>query len=274
MKKIRILIVDSWSVNLALFENFFLEYAEVVEIKTAADCISGWEIYNSFQPDLIVIEPYGISGFSFLEKIREREISQSIKTVVIAVTSQDMVGDREIHLLAGFDSYISRPVVFKEFRKEIFKLVPQLRILVERAENKTIPCRILTVTADPLMSAFLVKPLEQNYPGGATVDITENSNETMNFLHKHFSEKKENNGGIDVVLLDLDLPGRKNGPNAYQLSMLIKAKYPEVVTAGLTTFFMLDSKKKCLDSGMDFLFDVGGPNKVLAREIIRALYQV
>lgn len=273
MKKIKILFIDTCGSSAILFQGNFLEYGEIVEIKTAANCLSAWELYNSFKPDLITIQPYGIGGIQFIKDIREQEYSEGIKTAVIAITSQNLFGDKEKYLLAGFDSYVPKPVNFIELKKEILRCVPKFSALLEAAKNKPIPCRVLTVTADPLMRAFLVKPLEKKYPGGAMVDITERSNEAMNFLHKLFSENIINSR-VDVVLIDLDLPGHRNGPDAYQLSMLIKTKYPEIITAGLTTFPMLDSKKQCLQSGMDFLFDVSAPNEVLVREITKALYPV
>lgn len=274
MKKIKILLIGSIELDLVVLNGYLLEYKKAVEIKTATNYDSAYEIYNSFRPDLIIIEPYGIGGIEFIKNIREQEYSGDVKTAIIAATSQNMIGDREMYLSAGFDSHIPKPIKFEELKKEIFNLVPKFSLLLEQAKNEVIPCRILTVTADPLMSVFTVKPLEQHYPGGAKIEITENSNETLKFLHKEFVQNFEDEDMIDVVLLDLDLPGRNKGPDAYQLSALIKSRYPQIICGGFTTFSTPERQKQSLWSGMSFLFDVSQSSEVLAKEITKALYPV
>lgn len=270
MKKLKVLLFDSWHVNIYLLEIFFSDYEEIFQVKTAIDFDSACKIYDDFKPEVVVMEHYGTRGLDFLKKIRAEETGQNVKAVVIAATSQNMIGDKEDCLQAGFNAFFPKPVEFKEFKKELSKLIPDFKSYLLQEKK----CRVLTVTADPLMSVFLVKPLEQDYPGGALVDITENSNETLNYLAKSFSAKFEDNNGVDVVLLDLDLPGKKNGPNAYQLSMLIKDRYPQIICGGFTTFSTQENQKMSLQAGMNFLFDANKPTADLTREITKALYPV
>lgn len=272
MEDLKILLFDPSAIDNALMENFFTDYKNI-RVKTVIDFDSAWEIYQNFSPGLIIMEPYGTKGMILLKKIRDKEMGQKTKTILIAATSQNMIGDRKMFLKMGFDFFVPKPINFNE----LATLISELITGPKTSRNQEKKCRILTVTADPLMSAFFVRPLEKSYPGGAAIDIMENSNEIVNFLHQQFLgkvEDNEENEGVDVVLLDLDLPGRRNGPDAYQLAASIKFKYPQIICGGFTTFSTPENQKRSLQAGMDFLFNANDSSKLLAQKITRALYPV
>jgi two-component system cell cycle response regulator DivK len=66
-------------------------------------------------PDLVLmdIQLPDIDGLEALERLRADERSASLP--VVALTAQAMEGDRERFLAAGFDGYLSKPVVIAEF---------------------------------------------------------------------------------------------------------------------------------------------------------------
>lgn len=75
---------------------------------------SGEEALNQIHldvPNLIIMDIWlrGIDGIEALKHIREHDGLRGIP--VIAVTANAMAGDREKYLAAGFDEYVSKPIL-------------------------------------------------------------------------------------------------------------------------------------------------------------------
>ena len=75
---------------------------------------SGDEALRGFMengPDLIImdIRLHGLDGIEVLNRIRQDQTLR--ETPVIAVTANAMSGDREKYLDAGFNEYISKPIL-------------------------------------------------------------------------------------------------------------------------------------------------------------------
>lgn len=75
---------------------------------------SGEDALHNIQqdfPDLIIMDIWlhGIDGIAVLQGIR-RDV-QLASIPVIALTANAMLGDREKYLAAGFDDYISKPIL-------------------------------------------------------------------------------------------------------------------------------------------------------------------
>ncbi len=70
--------------------------------------------FNRNIPDLVImdIRLHDLDGIEILNRIRQDERLRN--TPVIAVTANAMAGDREKYLEAGFDEYISKPIVDME----------------------------------------------------------------------------------------------------------------------------------------------------------------
>jgi CheY-like chemotaxis protein len=62
-------------------------------------------------PDLVImdIRLHGMDGIEVLNRIRQDDALR--RTPVIALTANAMSGDRQKYLDAGFDEYISKPIV-------------------------------------------------------------------------------------------------------------------------------------------------------------------
>jgi two-component system cell cycle response regulator DivK len=62
-------------------------------------------------PDLVILDIWlpGMDGIEVLQQIRQD--SRLRHTAVLALTAHAMTGDREKYLAAGFDEYVSKPIV-------------------------------------------------------------------------------------------------------------------------------------------------------------------
>jgi len=115
------LVIDDDPVNLELMTYLLRAFGH-----TATPATSTAEALNVVRRehfDLILcdIQMPGADGFDFLTALEE----QDRHTIpVIGVTALAMVGDREKVLSAGFDGYITKPIVPETFVRDIEKYLP------------------------------------------------------------------------------------------------------------------------------------------------------
>ena len=81
-------------------------------------------------PDLIIMDIWlhGMDGSEVLGRIRQDEALR--KVTIVALTANAMAGDREKYLAAGFDEYVSKPIL------DIEKFFATLRHLLLPIEPK------------------------------------------------------------------------------------------------------------------------------------------
>jgi len=109
MKKV--LIVEDNSDNMDVLEAFLEDDYELLE---ATDGKMGLEMAIDEKPDLILLD-ISLPEMDGLQVIAEIRRNQEIKnTPVIALTAYAMLGDKERFLEAGFDEYMSKPIVDEE----------------------------------------------------------------------------------------------------------------------------------------------------------------
>ena len=80
----------------------------IVEYENGTDALAG---LRAERPDLVLLDISlpGMDGNEILARIRS---DQSLRTLpVIALTAHAMTGDREKYLAAGFDDYVTKPIV-------------------------------------------------------------------------------------------------------------------------------------------------------------------
>jgi two-component system, cell cycle response regulator DivK len=83
------------------------------------------EAFRARKPDVIIMDLWleGIDGMEVLRRIRADHALMSIP--IIALTAQAMHGDRERCLAAGFNDYISKPLVqVNELLNAVGRLLP------------------------------------------------------------------------------------------------------------------------------------------------------
>src|SRR5881409_2994778 len=86
--------------------------AERFAVDMARDGKSGWELAQTYQYDVIILDLMlpGLTGGEVLNRIRK---SKS-QVPVLILTARDSIGDKVEHFEAGADDYLTKPFAFAE----------------------------------------------------------------------------------------------------------------------------------------------------------------
>jgi two-component system cell cycle response regulator DivK len=101
-------VVEDNADNRLLLQAILGDQFDLVEYENGADAISG---FARSKPDLVLLDISlpGMDGNEILQRIRKDVVLRDLP--VIALTAHAMAGDREKFLAAGFDDYITKPIV-------------------------------------------------------------------------------------------------------------------------------------------------------------------
>ena len=101
-------VVEDNADNRLLLQAIFDSMYEVVEYENGTDALAG---LTASLPDLVLLDISlpGMDGNEILARIRADEHLKRLP--VIALTAHAMAGDREKYLTAGFNDYITKPIV-------------------------------------------------------------------------------------------------------------------------------------------------------------------
>ena len=101
-------VVEDNADNRLLLQAILDGLYEVVEYENGVDALAG---LAAKLPDLVLLDISlpGMDGNEILARIRADE--QLRRLPVIALTAHAMAGDREKYLSAGFNDYITKPIV-------------------------------------------------------------------------------------------------------------------------------------------------------------------
>lgn len=93
---------------------------DLVEYDNGADALAG---IASAKPDLVLLDISlpGMDGNEILKRIRADHALRRLP--IIALTAHAMAGDRERFLSAGFDDYITKPIVDEQ---QLFDAISRL----------------------------------------------------------------------------------------------------------------------------------------------------
>lgn len=109
MNKKKILIIDDDNRNIfALSATLKTRSFECVSSLSAEEAISllkNSEHFDAILIDMMMPDMDGYEAIPLIKKIPKHQ-----KTLVVAVTAQAMVGDKEKCLLSGADYYVSKPI--------------------------------------------------------------------------------------------------------------------------------------------------------------------
>ena len=101
-------VVEDNADNRLLLQAILDGLYDVVEYENGVDALAG---LAATLPDLVLLDISlpGMDGNEILARIRADESLRQLP--VIALTAHAMAGDREKYLAAGFDDYITKPIV-------------------------------------------------------------------------------------------------------------------------------------------------------------------
>lgn len=101
-------VVEDNADNRLLLQAILGDDFDLVEYENGTDALAG---FARARPDLVLLDISlpDMDGTEILRKIRADAALRSLP--VIALTAHAMTGDREKFLAAGFDDYITKPIV-------------------------------------------------------------------------------------------------------------------------------------------------------------------
>ncbi|HEY8175365.1 MAG TPA: response regulator [Gemmatimonadaceae bacterium] len=101
-------VVEDNADNRLLLQAILGDEYDLVEYENGADALDG---FARSKPDLVLLDISlpGMDGKEILQRIRHDLTLRNVP--VIALTAHAMAGDREKFLAAGFDDYITKPIV-------------------------------------------------------------------------------------------------------------------------------------------------------------------
>jgi CheY-like chemotaxis protein len=103
-----IAVVEDNADNRLLLQALLGERYDLVEFDNGVDALAG---LSASLPDLVLLDISlpGMDGNEILSRIRDDDRLRPLP--VIALTAHAMSGDREKYLRAGFNDYITKPIV-------------------------------------------------------------------------------------------------------------------------------------------------------------------
>jgi CheY-like chemotaxis protein len=108
MTRRTIAVVEDSADNRLLVQAILADRYQLIEYENGGDAIAG--LLNA-PPDLVLLDISlpGMDGNEVLSRLRRD--ARCARVPVIALTAHAMTGDRERYLAAGFDEYVSKPIV-------------------------------------------------------------------------------------------------------------------------------------------------------------------
>lgn len=103
-----IAVVEDNADNRLLLQAILGDQYDLVEYENGSDALAG---FAQSRPDLVLLDISlpGMDGNEILKRIREDSFLRALP--VVALTAHAMAGDRERFLAAGFNDYVTKPIV-------------------------------------------------------------------------------------------------------------------------------------------------------------------
>ena len=103
-----IAVVEDNADNRLLLQAILADQYDLVEYENGADALAGM---STAVPDLVLLDISlpGMDGNEILKRIRGEAKLRALP--VVALTAHAMSGDRERFLAAGFNDYVTKPIV-------------------------------------------------------------------------------------------------------------------------------------------------------------------
>ncbi len=118
-------VVEDNADNRLLLQAILDGLYDVHEYESAEAALAG---FGRAAPDVVLLDISlpGMSGVELVERLRADDALRHVP--VIALTAHAMAGDRESYLAAGFDAYVTKPIVDEGvLLRTIDRLAPRSR---------------------------------------------------------------------------------------------------------------------------------------------------
>ena len=150
----RILIVDDTKMNLVVATEFLKDTK--VNIDTAGGGKEAVELALSNKYDVILMDQRmpEMDGEETLKVIKSHEEGPNIKTPVICLTADAVVGARERYLSKGFDDYLTKPIDSTNLEKTLKKYIPAEKIEIVEKEEKAPEAPVISAPEISASSEF------------------------------------------------------------------------------------------------------------------------
>ena len=121
-----ILYIEDNPANFRLVNQILTQHKNI-NVLSAHEPLLGIDIATEHKPELILLDINlpGMSGYDVLKKLRQKEVTREIP--VIAVTANVMAADIEMGILAGFEDYITKPVMVTKLLQSVDKALEKSR---------------------------------------------------------------------------------------------------------------------------------------------------
>lgn len=116
LSALRVLVVDDVEANRRLAQAMLRRFGHFSEVATSGLEAVEKTIAGSYDVVLMDVQMPGIDGFEAARRIRER---LGALPRIIAVTANDMPGDRERCRAAGMDTYVTKPIQLEALRAAV-----------------------------------------------------------------------------------------------------------------------------------------------------------
>lgn len=118
----RILVVEDTPANLALAVKLLRAVGHDVLPATSGE--EGVAVARTTLPDLVLMD-LGLPDMDGTQAMRAlRALERTKDLCVVAFTAYAMTGDRERAMESGFDGYLSKPIDFATFTRDVEELLP------------------------------------------------------------------------------------------------------------------------------------------------------
>jgi two-component system cell cycle response regulator DivK len=116
-------VVEDNADNRLLLQALLADRFDLLEFENGAEALAG---FASIKPDVVLLDISlpGMDGNEILRRIRADENLKAVR--VVALTAHAMAGDRERFLAAGFDDYVTKPIIDENILfRAIERLMPK-----------------------------------------------------------------------------------------------------------------------------------------------------
>ena len=122
----KILVVEDYEGNIVVLSYILDDIG--IEYDVANNGEEALELWKTKHYDIILMDVQmpKMDGFTATKKIRENEQEKNLdRTPIIGMTAHALVGDKDKCIKAGMDSYLPKPLVEADIKKEILKYLRQ-----------------------------------------------------------------------------------------------------------------------------------------------------